>query len=81
MKADWLVRPTTIRWLWIVFLSALAGTVAVQWLIPVKGHFGIDAGFGFHAWYGLLACAAMVIFARLLGWFLKRPDDYYGDER
>jgi hypothetical protein len=33
--------------------------------------------FGFHAWYGLLACAAMILVAKVLGMLLKRPDTYY----
>ena len=32
---------------------------------------------GFNAVYGFLSCVAMVLFARVLGWLVKRPDDYY----
>jgi len=37
----------------------------------------IDGWFGFHAVYGLLACVAMVLFAKFLGIYLKRGEDYY----
>lgn len=33
---------------------------------------------GFYAAYGLLSCVALVVLARILGWWLKRPDGYYG---
>ena len=39
----------------------------------------IDGWFGFAAAYGFLCCAAMVLVAKGLGVFLKRPDNYYDD--
>ena len=73
----WLARPSTIRLLWWVFAVVLALTVAVQWVFPVKGYFGMDGWFGFGAVFGFLACLAMVVFAKLLGYVLKRPVNYY----
>ena len=73
----WLVRPSTIRLLWWVFVVILALTVAAQLLVHVHGYFGIDEWIGFNAAYGFLTCVAMVVFAKLLGFVLKRPVDYY----
>ncbi len=73
----WLVRPGTIRRLWLVFAVILALTVLAQALIPVEGHFGPDGWFGFSAAYGLLTCVAMIVVAKVLGIFLKRRDSYY----
>lgn len=73
----WLVRPGTIRLLWRGFIAVLAATVAGQLLYPVHGHFELDGSFGFNAWYGFLACAVLILIAKLLGLFLKRDDDYY----
>lgn len=73
----WLVRPQTIRWLWIVSIVVLALTVIVQWWLPYKGYFGVDGWFGFAAGFGFLACVVMVLVAKLLGVLLKRPEDYY----
>ena len=73
----WLVRPSTIRLLWWLFAAVLAGLVALQLVIKVKGYFGVDAWFGFGAAFGFLSCLAMVLFAKVLGWVLKRPEDYY----
>lgn len=73
----WLARPSTIRLLWWVFAVVLVVSVAVQLLFKVKGYFGVDGWLGFGAVYGFLACLAMVLFAKLLGWFLKRNEDYY----
>ena len=49
----------------------------MQWLFPVKGYFGLDGWLGFGAVFGFLSCLAMVLFAKLLGKFLKRPEDHY----
>ena len=73
----WLVRPATIRWLWRIFGVVLGLTVAAGLFVDGYGHFGLDGTFGFNAWYGFFACVAMVIVAKLLGFLVKRPEDYY----
>lgn len=79
MEKHWLVRPATIRLLWGIFVAVLALSVLIQFVVPVKAHFGIDGSFGFNAWYGLAVCAGMILFAKLIGVFLKRHDNYYDD--
>ena len=75
----WLVRPATIRKLWIGFIAVLALTVLAQAAVSIKGYFGIDGWFGFAAVFGFASCFAMVVFAKGIGWFLKRDEDYYDD--
>ena len=75
----WLARPETIRWLWRGFLAVLALLVLGDFWIHGHPSFRIDGSFGFYAWYGLISCVAMVIFAKLLGALLKRRDTYYDD--
>lgn len=77
----WLARPATIKLLWRVFSAVLALLVLAQALIYVKGYFGIDGWFGFGAAYGFLSCLAMVLIAKVLGYVLKRDEDYYDDGR
>ena len=43
-------------------------------------HFAIDALFGFHAVYGFIACALMIVVAKGLGLLLKRSDRYYAKD-
>jgi sterol desaturase/sphingolipid hydroxylase (fatty acid hydroxylase superfamily) len=76
----WLVRPTTIRLLWWVFGAVLAGLVALQLVIKVKGYFGVDEWLAFGAAFGFGACLVMVLVAKGLGVFLKRPDNYYQND-
>ncbi len=79
-QQHWLSRPETIRKLWRIFGAILALTVLAQIFISVHGHFGVDGWFGFSAAYGFLTCVAMVVFAKVLGLVLKRPDTYYEDD-
>ncbi len=75
----WLARPATIKLLWRVFAAVLVLLVLAQAVIYVKGYFGVDGWFGFGAAYGFLSCLAMVLFAKALGYVLKRDEDYYDD--
>ncbi len=75
----WLTRSTTIRGLWVLFGVILALTVLAELGIDTHGYFGIASTFAFHAWYGLATCVAMIVFAKLLGIFLKREDTYYDE--
>lgn len=73
----WLVRPATIRLLWVLFALILAATIIADLFVVHHPHFGLEGTIGFGAWYGFLACVVLVLFSKLLGVFLKRQDDYY----
>ncbi len=77
MDEHWLARPATRKLLWRGFIAILALTVAADFFVTGEPHFGIEASLAFNAWYGFLACAALIVFAKGVGAFLKRPDDYY----
>ena len=77
MKEPWIVRKENIKKLWVVLTIILTTTVLMQILIPIKGHFEIEELFSFGAWFGFLSCIIMIIFAKILGFFIKRKDDYY----
>jgi len=78
---SWLVRPASIRLMWRIFWAVLVLTVALQAVIKVKGYFGVDNWIGFGAAFGFLSCLLMVLFAKGLGYLLKRDQDYYRSER
>ena len=73
----WLVRPQTIRGIWIGGLAVLALTVLADLVVEHHPYFGIDGTIGFGAWFGFLSCVVLVLFSKGLGVFLKRRDDYY----
>lgn len=76
----WLVRPDSIRLIWIVSGIVLAALVVLDFFIPNDHpYFDIQTLFAFNAWYGFLVCAAFVLVSKLLGILLKVQDDYYDD--
>ena len=79
-KKHWLVRPETVRLLWRIGLAGLALLVISDVFIQGHPNTWIDGSFGFYAWFGLLTCVGMVLFAKVLGVLLKRRDTYYDDE-
>lgn len=78
-KEHWLSRPENIRKLWIAFLAVLAAVALADFVIHPHAAFGLDGTLFFYSWYGFATCVAMVVFAKLLGVFLKREDTYYDD--
>ncbi len=70
-------QKKTVRGLWIAFCVVLFATIFAEFFITRKPVIGIDSFVGFSAWYGFLVCVAMVAFAKALGLFLKRRDNYY----
>lgn len=78
-EKHWLVRPETVRLLWRGGFVLLALLVVGDFAVDAHPNSRIDAIFGFYAWFGLLTCMGMVLFAKGLGVFLKRRDTYYDD--
>ncbi|MEO6743325.1 MAG: hypothetical protein ABIN08_02465 [Caldimonas sp.] len=74
----WLDKPGNVKRLRNLFVAVLALTVLIEAAVHLHPHFKIEGVFGFHAWFGLASCAAMIVVARGLGLLLKRPDRYYG---
>jgi hypothetical protein len=77
MKQHWLVRPATIRLLWVLFLFILALVVFAGLFMDAHAWFRIDGTFAFNAWYGFATCIGMIVIAKLLGRLLHRKEDYY----
>lgn len=78
-EMHWLVRPSTIRKLWIAFAVILGLTLVAQLFIHLHEYFVVDAVFGFYAAFGFFSCVAMVVVAKLLGLVLKQPGDFYDE--
>ena len=74
----WLDDPAHVKLLWRGFLVVLALTVVAELFVHLHPHFEIESVFGFSAWFGFGACAAMIAVAKGLALVLKRPDTYYG---
>jgi hypothetical protein len=79
-SSSWLDQPANVKKLWRGFLVVLALTVVAELVVHLHPHFEIESLFGFAAWFGFGACAAMIAVAKGLALLLKRPDTYYDDD-
>lgn len=80
-KTHWLDHPANVRKLYRGFWAVLALMVLAEVAVHLHPHFGIESLFGFHAWFGFAACAAMIVVAKGLALWLKRPDTFYERRR
>ena len=76
-RTHWLDQPENVEWLWRGFISVLTLTLLAEIFVPLHPTFAVEGIFGFSATFGFLACAVMIVGAKLLGWLIKRPDSYY----
>lgn len=79
MNSHWLYKTSTRRKLWIGGIVILMLTVIGELFIKLHPYFEIAEIFSFHAVYGFLSCIVMIVFSWLLGFFIKRKDDYYDE--
>lgn len=77
----WLDDPENVRKVWRGFLAVLALTVVAGAFVDLHPHFDFERWFGFSAAYGFVTCLLMIVGAKGLGVFLKRPDGYYARDR
>lgn len=79
-REHWLDKPKNIRLLWRGFIIVLALTVLAEFFVHLHPTFAIEGWPGFHAAYGFLACALMIVVAKGLGLLIKRPDTFYAKD-
>jgi heme exporter protein D len=75
----WLVRPATVRTLWIGFVALLVLAVVADLFVSHYRHFGVGGTFGFYVWFGFGSSVALFVIAKVLGIFLRRRDAYYSE--
>jgi hypothetical protein len=69
----------SLRRLWQLFIAVLALTLLAELFVEHEPHFAVERLFGSYALFGFIACAALILIAKGMGRFLKRPDAYYDD--
>ncbi len=76
---DWFDRPESRKLLWRLLYGACGLTVLLELFLEIHPHFGFDGFIGFSALLGFASCAVLILFAKLVGVFLKRKVTYYGE--
>ena len=78
-KPGFFEKPATIRALWILLYAVCGLTLVPELFIDRHVYFGIDHFFSFFAVLGFIACALLILFAKGLGFMLKKDEDYYDE--
>lgn len=60
-------------------LGALVVLVLLDLVVKHYRYFAVDGTFGFAAWFGALACFALVLLALAVGSLLRAPEGTYDD--
>jgi uncharacterized membrane protein len=66
-----------VFWILVVLCAVV---FALGFTFEAHGHFEAEHIPGFYALYGFIMFTALILAARLLRVFIKRPEDYYGDK-
>ncbi len=77
MKQHWLYKKESIKKAWIFGVIVLLISVMVEIVVRLHADFYLADWFSFNAVFGFISCVVMVVFARLLGFLIKRKEDYY----
>ena len=72
-------RPRNIRRVLYVLYGICALLLASEFLYQRHPQHAWDGWPGFYAGYGFVGCVLLVLVAKLLRRFLKRPENYYDD--
>lgn len=73
----WLDSRGNIRTLYISLWIGCAILLLLELLIDKHVETAAEQWFGFHGFFGLIACVALVLAAKLLRRVIARPEDYY----
>ncbi len=75
---DWFDHPKNRKLLWILLWSVCGLSVVAEFFIHRHGHFEpVDSWMPFYAVLGFVACALSILIAKVLGFVLKKKEDYY----
>lgn len=69
-----------MRVVWITFAVILPPTLVAEYFIHPHAEFVVDGSRFFYAWFGFASCVVIVVVSKLLGFVLKRKENYYGAE-
>jgi hypothetical protein len=76
-RVRWLDRPENVRRVYLGVWVLCALLLVIEPFVHKHGEFAFEEWFGFHGGYGFVACVALVLAAKGLRVWLKRPEDYY----
>ena len=78
-RKRWLDYPANVRKVYFSVWIACAVLLGLELLIEKHVETEVERWFGFHGFFGLVACVGLVLAAKLLRRVISRPENYYDD--
>ena len=75
--ANWLYKQKNHKILWIGGGCILILLVLAEFFIHLHSAFHAFEWLSFNSVFGFFSCVLMVVIAKILGYIIKRPEDYY----
>ena len=76
-RPSWFEQAGNVRRIVWALYAVCAALVVIDVAIHKHGPFAIEHTFAFYAWYGFVACVALVLVAKVMRIILMRPENYY----
>ncbi|MBS1229364.1 MAG: hypothetical protein H6R17_2641 [Proteobacteria bacterium] len=73
----WLDYPENVRKIYFSVWIGCAILLLLELMIDKHAETTAEHWFGFHGFFGLIACIALVLAAKLLRRIISRPENYY----
>ena len=73
----WLDRPENVRKVYLAVWGVCILLLAVELLLHKHTEVPVEKWFGFHGFFGFVACIGLVLTAKGLRRLVRRPEDYY----
>lgn len=73
----WLDRPSNVRKVYLGVWALCGLLLLVEPLVHKHPEVAAEEWFGFHGWFGFVACVGLVLAAKWLRRLIKRPEDFY----
>jgi len=77
INLKFLYQPSTVKKIRFGAAAILIITIFAEFFIKMHAYFSIADFFSFNVVYGFIVCTLMIVVVKLLGYFIKRRDDYY----
>lgn len=71
-------NPKNVKRFLLLFYSCLLALLIIDPFIHKHGEFPWEDVPEFYAAYGFVSCVLLIFIARILRWWVKREENYYG---
>lgn len=76
----WVDKPGSANKIFWALAAVCLGLFLLDFTFEAHGHFAVEAIPGAYGIYGFVMFTGLILAAKALRFFIKRPEDYYGDK-